>query len=204
MGALYVFNFCHTGNSDTLKFPKGIGNRIEIIEVMVQHFLVSPEKKIPVSVESEKSVITVDSDAWRGYATNFRQGNLCAQSVNTRSHVSVAGVMAGDYMECHKTTSFFWTHKMKQKGWIAFLSVSPCFFLSSRLDRLVAVATTQRRSLAHLHLRQGSPTKSRPAGKISCGKIQSKQGREENHHWDIKRGQNNSQLACNKINKLNN
>lgn len=116
--------------------------------------------------------------------------SLCTLSEH-QSHVSVAGVMVGDYMECQKTTSFFWTHKMKQKGWIAFLS----FFSSSRLDRLVAVATTQRRSLAHLHLRQGSPPNPDLQAKLTVGKYRINKAGEANHHRDIKTRHNNSQLA---------
>lgn len=43
---------------------------------------------------------------------------------------------------------------MEQKGVDSF-SLSVSFFMFSRLDRQVAVATTRRRSPAHLHHKQG-------------------------------------------------
>lgn len=64
------------------------------------------------------------------------------------------GQWLGNYEECLETISFFWAHGWGRRGWMAFLCLF-LFFIFSRLDRQVAVATTRRRSPAHLHHKQG-------------------------------------------------
>lgn len=59
--------------------------------------------------------------------------------------VTVAWAMPGDDQECLEPVSFFWTWGWSRRGWMAFLFLF-LPFICSRLERRVAVATTQRRA----------------------------------------------------------
>lgn len=87
-----------------------------------------------------------------GGAMNSRQGLLSLHRAR-QLLVAVAWAMAGELWGMLGNDTLLLGSWMEQKGVDGFSLF--LFFIFSRLDRQVAVATTRRRSPAHLHHKQG-------------------------------------------------